>query len=85
MAALTGEPLYNNRCGEILSALKSEPTGMSDKELAEYFGLSYRAVQAATARMEWENPIGGRVNRWGCSARLSGVWLSRFFVADYRS
>jgi Mn-dependent DtxR family transcriptional regulator len=58
--ALSAEQLYVNRCGEILGLVKSEPS-WSNKELAERLGLSYRVVQATTARMEKENLILGKV------------------------
>ena len=58
--ALTAEQLYANRCGDIMGLVESEP-GWSNKELAERLGLSYRVVQATTARMEKKKLIIGKV------------------------
>jgi DNA-binding Lrp family transcriptional regulator len=56
MHGLSSEKLYRHFRAEILRAFNSN-FEMSNVELARRLGLSYRVVQATTARMERENDI----------------------------
>ncbi len=46
---------------QILRILSDRPTGMSNRELAEWMGLPYAAIRAATAELETEDKIRGQV------------------------
>ena len=45
--------------------------GMTNREIGEVLGISYRSVQKITQRLSDERLISGRVNQWGVFSNIS--------------
>ena len=63
------------RTDRVLTLLESLGPGMfggvTNREIGEVLGISYRAVQKITQRLSNERLISGRVNQWGKYSNVS--------------